>query len=154
MSKAQAVVTDLFIAFFLFIAILSATIYTWNLYITRLNENRENSEMLIKAFQATEGLIKTEGIPGNWNLNNVNLSGLGANRILSTEKINLFMNLPEDKIKNIFRIQLYNFNFTLKDKNGNILKNRGSLTGQKFINVKRYVLYQNAPAILEFKIGK
>ena len=154
MPKAQAAVIDLFIALFLFMIMLSTTIYTWNLYITRLNEDRENTEIIMKAFQATEALVKNEGIPANWNLTNVNLAGLGIDRILFSDKVDLFFNLSEDKIKDIFKIQLYDFNITLKYINGTKIKEKNNLEGEKYNNVKRYALYKNEPAILEFKIGK
>ena len=155
MPKSQAAVADLFIAFFLFIIILSATIYTWNLYITRIDEERENNEITMKAFQAAEALVKSQGIPENWSLSNVNLTGLAENeRILSFKKVDLFVNLTEEQIKNIFKIQLYNFSFVLKDIEGNKIKEIGSITGEKSVNVKRYVVYENEPAILEFKMGK
>ena len=155
MPKSQAAVADLFIAFFLFIIVLSATIYTWNLYITRIDEERENNEITMKAFQAAEALVKSQGIPENWSLSNVNLTGLAENeRILSFKKVDLFVNLTEEQIKNIFKIQLYNFSFVLKDIEGNKIKEIGSITGEKSVNVKRYVVYENEPAILEFKIGK
>ena len=155
MPKSQAAVADLFIAFFLFIIVLSATIYTWNLYITRIDEERENNEITMKAFQAAEALVKSQGIPENWSLSNVNLTGLAENeRILSFKKVDLFVNLTEEQIKNIFKIQLYNFSFVLKDIEGNKIKEIGSITGEKSVNVKRYVVYENEPAILEFKMGK
>jgi len=155
MPKSQAAVADLFIAFFLFIIVLSATIYTWNLYITRIDEERENNEITMKAFQAAEALVKSQGIPENWSLSSVNLTGLAENeRILSFKKVDLFVNLTEEQIKNIFKIQLYNFSFVLKDIEGNKIKEIGSITGEKSVNVKRYVVYENEPATIEFKIGK
>lgn len=155
MSKAQVALIDLFIAFFLFMLLLSVTISTWNLYLIRLNENNENNEMIIKAFQTTDALVKSRGVPTLWNLTNVNLTGLAqSDRVLSTEKVDLFINLTESQIKDIFKIQLYSFSFSLKDIDENILIERGNVTSERVVNVKRYVLYENEPAILEFKIGK
>lgn len=122
MSKAQIALIDFFIAFFLFVIVISATIYTWNLYLTRLNEDMENNEMMIKAIQTTEVLVKSSGVPTRWSLSNVTLVGLAeSDRILSTEKVDLFVNLPESQIKNIFRIQLYGFYFAIMGMNNSII---------------------------------
>lgn len=154
-SKAQIALTDLFVALFIFSILIIFITLTWNRYNLRLTGGLETEEMMIKAFQVTDVLVESSGSPSDWNSTNVETIGLASHdRILSTTKVNKFINLPLNQTKTIFKIKTYDFYFSLTPIGGEIITYGNIPAGKKHIVAKRYVIYENGPAILQFTLWR
>jgi hypothetical protein len=158
MRKAQIASIDLFIAITVFLLLTAATIYTWNLYNLRLNENLEYEKMQLIVFQITDLLVKSPGYPTAWEENPTNLGVIGLaqdDRILSQDKITAFTKLNYDTSKEKFNIELYDYKFRIKDLSNNIIQESGqNFTGDTSIVIERYVLLNNEKRIMEFTLWK
>ncbi|MBU4501733.1 MAG: hypothetical protein KKA79_04020 [Nanoarchaeota archaeon] len=156
MRKAQLASVDLFIAITVFLILITATIYTWNLYNIRFNENLEYEKMELVAFQITDLLVKNPGHPTGWEENSLNVGVIGLaqdDRILSQDKITAFVNFDYNTTKEKFKIMSYDYKFRVKDLSDNVLQESGlDFTGDTSIVLERYVLLNNEKAIMEFTL--
>ena len=162
-TKGQAAVTDLFIAISVFIILITITTLTWNLYNIRLQNRFDYDDMMIKTFQVTEALVKSGGVPPDWeaqgDFSNLQVIGLSHNeRFLSEAKVQKFANtveLDDTTLKDTLKINLYEYYFVLRHLNGTIIHSRGSFPSGNFaVNLARLVIYQDQPTILEFATWK
>jgi hypothetical protein len=147
-KKSQMATTDLFIALFAATILIIIIIFAWNNYALILNEDVNYKEMQIKAFQTADLLIKSKGVPVNWEENptNIDVIGLAASdRNLSTEKVSAFLNASYNITLKSLGIELYNFYFRLKDLNGTEIAEyrNASASNKSIINIQRLVLYEN-----------
>lgn len=164
MKRGQAVVTDLFIAIAVFIVLITITTIIWDLYTIRLKMRQEFEDMVIKSIQISDQLVKSSGYPLDWEFkifsdpDYIKIIGLAYDdRKLSTEKINAFRtNITDQKVKDLFNIGLYNYYFTIKEKNGSILLAKGNNPVGSFntVNLARIIVYKNEPRIMEFALWK
>ena len=156
MRKAQVASIDLFIAITVFLILLASTIYTWNLYNTRFNENLEYEKMQLIAFQITDLLVKNPGYPTGWeeSPNSVSVIGLAQDdRVLSQDKINAFVNLDYNLSKERFNMELYDYKFRVKSLSNNVLYQSGqNFDGDTAIVIERYALLDDEATIMEFTI--
>ena len=163
-KRGQAAVTDLFIAISIFIILVTITTLTWNLYNIRLQNRFDYDDMMIKGFQVTDSLIKSRGIPPDWEtqkptVSNIQLIGLSDNeRFLLEEKVKAFADeniLKDTVIKDTLKINLYEYYFVLRHINGTKIFTRGKFPAGNFaVNLARLVIYQKEPSVLEFAIWK
>lgn len=156
MRKAQLASVDLFIAIVVFLILVTATIYTWNLYNIRFNENLEYEKMELAAFQITDLLVKSPGHPTGWEENPLNVGVIGLaqdDRVLSQDKITAFVNLDYNTTRERLKIKNYDYKFRVKDLSDNILQESGlDFTGDTSIVLERYVLLNNEKTIMEFTL--
>lgn len=164
MKRGQAVVTDLFIAIAIFIVLVTITTIIWDLYTIRLKMRQEFEDMIVKSIQISDQLVKNPGYPSDWEFNiasnpdYIKIIGLAEdNRILSTEKVEKFRtSMTDQKIKDLFKIGLYNYYFTIKEKSGSILLAKGINPVGSFntVNLARLIVYKNQTRIMEFALWK
>jgi len=156
MRKAQVASIDLFIAITVFLILSVATIYTWNLYSTRLNESLNYEKMQLITLQITDLLVKNPGFPSGWeeNINNLDVIGLAQDdRVLSQDKITAFIDLGYDVSKEKFNIEYYDYKFRLRDLSNNTLQESGQdFAGDTSIVIERYVLVDDKKRIMEFML--
>ncbi|MEK6903061.1 MAG: hypothetical protein AABW64_00245 [Nanoarchaeota archaeon] len=173
--RGQAAVTDLFISISVFIILITIITLTWNLYNIRLQNRFDYDDMMIKAFQVTDSLVKGRGVPTDWEtqnpVTNVQVLGLSENeRFLSEQKVKIFAKDPkiysaallsDAVLKSTLKINLYNYYFVLRHLNGTVTgcpsacNNRGTFpSGNYVVNLARLVMYQNQPVYLEFAVWK
>lgn len=143
------------IAILFFIIVLSASLWNRSVNSMRLKEERNEMENLVLLI--SDQLIKGLGIPSDWNKTNVVAIGLAKeDNILDPVKVSNFINLGTNKTKNILGIGNYNFIFRLRDINENILVEYGTppINSNEVIIVRRVVLYQGRPTIMDFGLWK
>ena len=165
-KKGQAAITDLFIAVAIFIVLIALTTLIWNLYNARLESRLDYDTMVLKGYYIADGFVKSPGYPEDWetlsSLNQTQLIGLAEyDHVISDAKVAKFASLSDASqptyasMKNIMRLNLYDYYFVLKDQQGVILYSGGRYPSGKFtVNLARVVLYNNQPYILEFAIWK
>lgn len=158
MRKAQAVITDLFIALAIFVMLIVIIVYLWNDYSTRLSEDVEYERIQLIAYQITNQLIKTQGVPKAWEKNPSSFSEIGlatSDRKLSAEKVDSFVNLPYDTVRDALNLEGYGYSFKIKTLSNKALKSSGGTPEEtETVGLERYVIYNNEKSILEFKIWK
>ena len=156
-KKAQIVTTDLFIAIVIFTIIMSIIIISWGRYTAKLDDRLNYDEMQSRAFQISNLLVKSQGSPSNWeNGGNAESLGLASrDRILSSSKVDAFANLSYGNITKLLGIRNYDFYFKLKDFENNTLVLVGNIPAGNFaVNLRRYVIYENEEAVMEFALWK
>lgn len=157
MKKGQAIITDLLVAIGLGIVLLIAINLTWDYYVLKLNDDSTYSDMFIRASEISEVLVSTRGYPKNWGTTDVQIAGIvNFDRIISPEKLFNFTQLNNSQIKDMFKINQYNFTFEMKYQTNNTNITTIGETGNATISVnsRRLVIYRNEPTILNFIIWK
>lgn len=154
--KSQTVSIDLFMAVFVFIILLILIISSWNIYQVKIVERMAYEDIMVNAFQIADLLVKSRGYPLEWNSTNVEVIGLAASdRIISSEKLNSFFNISYSSSKELLNIERYDFYFQVKHINGTAADSYGlESNGTYSVSAKRYVLYENEKAIIDFKLWK
>jgi hypothetical protein len=149
-NKAQTISFDLLIAVFIFSIILVLIMIKLNYYNETLFEKAEYRDMMLRAFEISEALVKTSGKPTGWDSTNVVFLGLASDdRKISKEKAEEFCNISETRIRSMLDLSYY-FYFNL---NGTITC--GSIpAGKKIVSVKRNVFFEGKNAILEFTLWR
>ena len=117
-KKGQVFTWDLAISISIFLIVLAMLFYMWNTTTSKATETRDIYEMESIATEVTELLIRTPGVPRDWeNMNLTNITAIGlANvepRILSREKIFRFVTLNYSDIRPLLGTRQYNFYFNM-----------------------------------------
>ena len=143
--KAQIWSTDFVISIVIFFSVFALLIFSIN-NISSQNEIKRNFEDINNKISiVSESLVRTKGLPENWNSSNVILIGLASEEnILNETKLNEFNNTEYQKIKEIFG---YDFYFNLTDSlNGTIYLEKGlqpPSNANLVVPVERYCLYRD-----------
>jgi len=157
-TKAQIAVTDLFIALFIFMVVIISIFVAWNMYINRLEQRIEYSNILSNAVQITDTLVKSPGKPVNWELSNATAEIIGlasSDRNLSERKVNAFTTLNYNTTKDLLNIKRYGFKFTLMNVNNSALIEYGlNSTGNNTVSIRRIVWYGNSTAFMDFALWR
>jgi len=123
--KGQVFTWDLAISIAVFLIVLAMLFYMWDSTVTKSTEIKDIYEMEIIATEVTEQLIRTPGIPRDWeikengsykyNVSNITALGL-ANvepRVLNDEKILRFIDLDYREITPLIGTRKYDFYFNM-----------------------------------------
>ncbi|MFC1755076.1 hypothetical protein ACFL96_17065 [Thermoproteota archaeon] len=150
--KAQVGMADLFIAASVFIILLVAIAFVYNLYSEKFQARQRFNRMQISAFQISNILVKSEGIPFDWETDpqNTVMIGLAGNkRIFSDDKVDAFLNMDYNMTKEIFKSG-YDYNFKIYRLNGQILAEKGTnITGNATaVSMERRVLYDDEEVVM------
>lgn len=158
MRKSQAIITDFFIALFVFLILITAIVYIWNDYNTKIVENVEYERMQLVAYQITNQMLKNKGVPSAWEKDSVNVGEIGlvvSDRKLSKDKVDAFVNLPYNAVRDILNIEGYDYSFKIKSLSNTILSSSGGIPGDtEVVSIERYGVYDGENVILQFKIWK
>ena len=158
MRKSQAIITDFFIALFVFLILITAIVYIWNDYNTKIVENVEYERMQLVAYQITNQMLKNKGVPSAWEKDSVNVGEIGlvvSDRKLSKDKVDAFVNLPYNAVRDILNIEGYDYSFKIKSLSNTILSSLGGIPGDtEVVSIERYGVYDGENVILQFKIWK
>lgn len=157
MKKAQVMMTDLFMALSVFLILLVAVISFMIVYDRRISSNMVYEDMRMKAMQIANFLVKSPGIPDDWENNVSSVAAIGlasAPLILSEEKVVNFTYLDYQMVKTLLNIRHYEFNFLLMDTNNTILFSKGIESSNESISISRYVRFNDKNGIMLFRIYK
>ena len=153
MSKAQIATTDLFLAITIFLILITAFFVTWNVYQSRLTNSISRSEMELYAVQVANQLVRSPGIPADWenNVAGIRAIGLsGGDRVISEEKLNAFANLTAEQMGSL-NIGSYNFYFILIRGDNAVLEVGAYPAGQS-VTIRRNVIYQNEASTVQVSL--
>ncbi len=156
-KRGQIAIMDLFLAVAIFTIIIVIVGIVWNTQTKRFEGSIAQNNMQIKAFQATDLLVKNAGVKTEWeeNLTVLEILGLSTNdRTISEAKVSNFTSLNYDLVRQLLNIQDYEFYFRLLDDEGVLIMSSGKtpIATTVSIAVRRFVHYKNNPAILELTL--
>jgi len=149
---------DFVISAVIFLLVIVLVIFAWNYTNSQVAEQIEFNEIESTALTVSDSLIRTSGIPADWNQTNVNVIGLAIeDNILNDTKASRFVNLSYADAR-VLLVGKYNFYFELDHINGTIIVYNGTnmtagiypANSAIIVPVERYVLYQNKPARMKF----
>jgi hypothetical protein len=156
-SKAQLFMSDFIMASVIVIFIIILSVSIWNRNVNSLKSKEERSGMESLVLSISDQLIRSPGIPSDWNKNNVLAIGLAAeDNTLDAAKVYNFTSLDIDKTKNLLGIGNYNFIFRLRNTSETVLVEYGDLPidGKEVVILRRIVLFEGLPTIMDLGLWK
>jgi len=147
---------DLIISIVIFLTVLLPLFFVWS-YINSQNQQQmlfDDTENL--AFSVSDSLIRTKGMPDDWNSSNVNSIGLASQEnVLNSTKVGYFLamgNSDYNKTRAILTGR-YDFFFNLTDINGTSYGTIGDKPENRMVvPVERYCVYNERIVKLEVDI--
>ena len=164
-KKAQVAVLDLFIAALIFGILVSAIMVTWNNYNVKIDQRIEDNTNLIRAYHISDLLVRYPGKPTAWETypeligDSISIIGLAkSDGVIDPVKLSEFTKLENDFIKDKLKTGHYDFYFKLVQIDGSHFTppiEKGNLTNSSTsIALRRYVIYNETEAILEFHLQR
>ena len=161
-KKAQVAVLDLFIAAMIFGIIVTGIMITWNNYNNKIEKRIDSNTNMVRAYHISDLLTRYTGKPSAWekfdedlSTNPVTIIGLAKqDHVIDNDKLNAFLNLDYDYIKAKLSINTYEYYFRISKVNGSDfdpkIEKGTKLNNTNYVALKRYVIYNESEAILEF----
>lgn len=157
--KAQVWSLDFALSLIIFMTSLFAVIFAWNYISVNAMENQEIKDLQMKALALSDSLMRTRGIPADWNESGVKVIGLAEDEnVLNVTKVMLFINMSvndNDHLRGLMDIGLYDFYFEVKDINGTVYANTTtpvSTTSPIVMPIERYTMYDERIVKVRFVI--
>ncbi|UCD03227.1 MAG: hypothetical protein JSV63_01150 [Candidatus Aenigmatarchaeota archaeon] len=145
MRKAQLWTLDMALSLLIFFSALLSAIFAWNYISADTVENRMLKELQLKAFELSDSLIRTPGIPAVWNDSTVQVIGLAySDNILDENKVKEFVGMDYSVAASMLDINPYEFYFEVKDINGTVYENSTvplSASASTIVPIERYAVY-------------
>ena len=112
-------------------------------------------ELKDKTFMLSDILL-SNGIPADWNSENVELIGLSIyDKHITKKRLDELSKISYMDAKNIMGLKGFDFYIRLIEPNGNLLREYGSEDEAKeIVALRRIVFYENSPAQLEVKVWR
>ncbi|MFC2154683.1 hypothetical protein ACFLRC_04310 [Candidatus Altiarchaeota archaeon] len=156
-NKGQQFAMDFILGVSLFILILSFTLYIWSKNINRIQEKEILDELFISNQQASDLLVKTRGMPTDWESNPQGASSIGlvsdTDRIILESKLDSFISMNYTHSKEIMGIGNYDYHFQLLDPTQKVINESGvPPEGDLQISIRRIVTYKESSAILDLTV--
>ncbi|HLC74359.1 MAG TPA: hypothetical protein VJH88_00715 [Candidatus Nanoarchaeia archaeon] len=148
MRKAQLFSLESILSIVLFIIVILFLLSFWNLYSSRLSSQIHSEELQLQAAQVTDILVSSRGYPDAWEADpaSVVIPGLMLNPgSLDEQKLNQFLALDYETLKQLLNIERFDIAFELRDVSGNVLENRGNIssTADEAVVFQRLMLLKN-----------
>ena len=122
--KGQVWTLDMALSLMIFFAALISVTMAWNFISSDIAEGQEMTEMQLKAMTVSDALIRTPGIPEDWNNDTVTVIGLAYDdNELDSSKVSEFVSMSYQKSRSLLGIVPYNFYFEVEDINGTVYTN-------------------------------
>jgi hypothetical protein len=148
--KGQLFSMDFLAAVFIFLLVFGVLLVFWGSFIDNIAKYSERKEMELTVNFISNFLISTSGYPHNWEDDTAHVSTIGlasSDRVIDEKKLDAFVNMSYDDIRQKFMIGGYNFCFNLT-RSGIEKCDFGSGDGMAAFT-SRAVVYMGQPDILE-----
>ena len=164
-KKGQVVELDLFMAIIIFGFILVIIFLAWNTYSQKINRELDYNTNLIKSYHISDLLTKYPGRPSSWEQNillgetQIDTIGLSSkDRIIDDNKLSTFLTLDYNFTKDVMNINSYEYYFKISKIDGtdfdSSLEKGIKTDDESTIALRRYVIYNETAAIMEFWLQK
>jgi len=157
--KAQLWSLDFTGSILIFVISVVIMFFAFNLSVSQIAEQTELTNIEDAALEVTDALIRTGGLPADWNIGNVEVIGLAEREnVINKSKIFNFISLNYNTSKTLLGIANYDYYFEIIHLNNSVIRIDGTnLTGgenytsaKTLIPVERYILFETQPAKLKF----
>jgi hypothetical protein len=140
--KAQIWSFDFAVSFVVFFMVLIPMLFLWNYVNTQQLNQRIVDDVEIKALAASDALVRTAGIPQDWNGTTVRSLGLAdEENVLNSTKVGYLLSMDYATLKGMLTGG-YDFNLTFSDLNGTAYGGIGtSPANRTSVPVVRYAKY-------------
>ena len=160
-KKGQLFAIDTMLSLVGFILFFVVLLSLWNILVGRFHENSITEELQIEAFQISDLLLTTSGLPVNWEKNPLNVTSIGLmynDGELDIEKINAFFSLNYSTTKKRFNIERLEYLAQLKDRQGNAINSTGIAPTNKtttyVISIARFMRLGNQTVQFQFTLWR
>jgi uncharacterized protein (UPF0333 family) len=155
-KKGQVWSLDFVTSLVIFFLVLVPLFFVWNYVNVQNMEQRTLNDIQMLALSVSDSLIRTRGIPENWNSSNVNVIGLAdEENVLNSTKVSHLMDMGNNEYeltKNILTGK-YDFFFGITDLNGTQYGTIGSKPADRtVVPVERYCLYNERVVKIELAL--
>ena len=161
--RGQVWSADLVLSSVIFFVAMVMLIFTWNYTSEQINTQASVAEVEGVALFISDSLIRTPGLPDDWNTTNVQVIGLASKEnIINKTKINRFISLDYETSKNLLGTGGHEFYFSLNHINNTVVKNEygQNITAGTYpasnaslvMPIERYVLYDRDTKKLSFML--
>lgn len=158
-KKAQVWSLDFALSLMIFMSALFATVFAWNYISANTAGTQTMHELQAKALALSDSLIRTPGLPQDWNESTAQVIGLAEDEnVLNIAKVRSFVNMSDDdydRLKGLMDIGFYDFYLEVVDLNGTVFENTTTPVDQSSLTVvpvERYVIYNGRVAKVRFVI--
>ncbi len=131
-SKAQLISTEFFMVSVVITLLFSVSVVFWNQSNFRIKESDERANIEISTLAISDHLLKSRGLPSDWEDRTNEISHLGLakeNHVFDNKKLNKFISLDYNQVKNLLGISQYEFLFLIRNLTGTIIGGDGMLQG-------------------------
>ena len=155
-KKGQVWSLDFVSSLVIFFLVFVPLFFVWS-YINLQNmEQKTFDDIEVLALTTSDSLIRTKGIPENWNSGNVNVIGLAEEEnILNSTKVSYFLSMGNTEY-NLTKNMLtgkYDFFFSITDLNGTQYGTIGSKPADRtVVPVERYCMYDERVVKIELAL--
>jgi hypothetical protein len=161
--KGQIWSADFLLSAVIFFVALAILVFTWNTTTEQISDQTVVADIENTGLFISDSLIRTSGLPADWNSTNVRVIGLvSEENVLDNTKLNRFINLSYATSKDLLGTGGHEFYFSLNHINGTPVQNEygQNITAGIYpfqnatlvIPVERYVLYNREIKKLSFAL--
>jgi hypothetical protein len=124
MRKGQLWTLDMALSLIIFMSAMLSLLFAWNFISAYTIESQELKELQLRSMTLSDSLIRTPGIPDDWNESTVRVIGLAYDdNTLDEYKVDGFLNMSYVKARSLLGTQPYEFYFEIRDINGTLYRN-------------------------------
>ena len=159
--KGQVWSIDLSVSVMIFVIVMVVFLFSLNTLTNDVATHTELMDMHDLALETTETLIRTKGIPQNWNGGNVKLIGLSErDNVLDKTKVLTLLGMEYSSTKVPLGVGPYEYNLTLEHLNGSTMLISGikatigtnCLDSENILSVVRFIVVDNKMGKMRFYI--
>lgn len=158
--KGQIISIDLLIGIVIFLIVVIFSVSYWQTSLFNVRESLDRIDVQRLATQISDNLVKSPGIPDNWETSPTNARAIGLanhSHILETRKVANLTALNYSTLLTRFGLEGANFFFQLTDQAKNNITSAGLLLTSNATQaavVERNVIYNQRPAYLTFIVWR
>ena len=157
-KKAQITVVDFGLSIFIFTILVTVIVISLYNYHDRVAGRLEDEMIVASAVAVTDNFVKTSGYPNDWTIDDVKIIGLATrDRVLSQEKVDKFcQELEYDRARQIMGL-MYHFHFSLSVPEAEfepVQCGSEPIDANRIVTIRRAVVYQDEPALLQFTLWR
>lgn len=153
MKRAQVWSTDFVISVTVFLMAFFFAMLIWNNMGIQSAEQSKLGDMQKKVLHISDSIIRTAGIPPEWNETTVESVGLssGTENVLDPAKVSSFISLLNnsyDRARSLMGLDVYNIYFEIDYVNGTVIANTSTpvVSGNNNImSITRHCIYGGRP---------
>ncbi|MCX6695373.1 MAG: hypothetical protein NTU61_03670 [Candidatus Altiarchaeota archaeon] len=158
MARGQIFSMDFFAAVCIVMFTLGSATYWWMSMADRISSEVVNEEMEYSVFAISDALVRTPGIPENWeyNLTSAKVIGLSSPAyVVQGGKIDKLASLDYDTLKKLLGVGVYEVQIVLYDKNNVKIREIGTAPSQNTaFTARRPVVYNGNEAFLQTTVWR